>query len=69
MPQIKVTLDSDLVAAIDAARATGQTRSGWIADAARVALDRHTPPRPPRPLRPVNPAGPSGIIGQGGRPR
>lgn len=73
MPKITVTLDQSTIDAIDAARATGQTRSGWIADAARERLTRNPnpdpPARPPRPLRPVNPAGPAGIIGQGGRTR
>ncbi len=71
--KITVTLDDTTLTAIDNARAVGQTRSGWIAEAARQRLARNPnpepSPRPPRPLRPVNPAGPSGIIGQGGRTR
>lgn len=60
MPKITVTVDADLLARIDDARADGQTRSGWIAAAARRALPTAPPPSTrvdPRPFR--------GVIGRG----
>lgn len=44
--KITVTLDPALLARIDAARAPGQTRSGFIAAALTASLDRSAAPRP-----------------------
>ena len=70
MPKVTVTLDPELLARVDAARAPGQTRSGFIAAALTDRLA--SPPDAARPHRPAV-ADPvrslGGVIGRGGRGR